>query len=84
MAVGRPDTKFFTIIAGLGGRPITRASLKKTFESAIAGTLDPLSFLDLNVEAVERHMERERKDRRTGPAAEAILRDLSQMNSASR
>lgn len=84
MAVGRPDTRFFTVIAGLGGRPITRASLKTTFEGAIAGTLDPLSFLDLNVQAVERHIERERMDRRTGPAAEAILRDLSHMNSASR
>ena len=61
----------------LGGRPITRASLKKVFKSALDGALEPVSFLDLNLPVVERQLERERLARRTGPAAEAILRDMN-------
>lgn len=77
MALPKRDTSVFTVIAGLGGRPITRVSLKSAFRAAIAGTLEPLSFLDLNHAVVNRQIERERAARRTGPAAEAILRDLS-------
>jgi len=76
MALPKRDTSVYTIIAGLGGRPITRASLKSAFRSAIGGALEPLSFLDLNHAVVNRQIERERAARRTGPAAEAILRDL--------
>ena len=82
MAIGPRETQVYTVIAGLGGRPITRASLKTTFKEAIAGKLAPLSFLDLNVPAVERQLERERRVRRTGPVAEAILRDLGPKVSA--
>ena len=76
MAIPSRDTSVYTVIAGLGGRAITRASLKRTIAAAIAGRLEPLSFMDLNAPAVERQLERERRTRRTGPAAEAILRDL--------
>ncbi|MCK6475578.1 MAG: hypothetical protein L6Q35_01965 [Phycisphaerales bacterium] len=76
MSLPGRDTKVYTVIAGLGGRAVTKASLRRTFEAAIRGTLDPLSFMDLNVKAVERQLEREKAARRTGPAAEAILRDL--------
>ena len=76
MALPRRETSVFTVIAGLGGRPITRASLKKTFAAAIEGRLDSLSFLDLNREVVDRQLERERATRRTGPAAEAMLKDV--------
>ncbi len=77
MALPDRNTTVYTVIAGLGGRPITRASLKKVFRSAIDGLLEPVSFLDLNLGVVQRQLERERLARRTGPAAEAILRDLS-------
>ena len=76
MALPGRGTAVHTVIAGLGGRPITRASLRGVFERAIAGTLEPLSFLDLNHAVVNRQLERERAARRTGPAAEAILRDV--------
>jgi pyruvate ferredoxin oxidoreductase alpha subunit len=76
MALPNRDTAVFTVIAGLGGRPITRESLRRTFRAAIGGTLEPLSFLDLNMGVVERQLERERAARRTGPAAEAMLRDV--------
>lgn len=36
-----------TVIAGLGGQPITRASLRRVLTDARAGALPPLSFLDL-------------------------------------
>ncbi len=76
MALSGRDTAVYTVIAGLGGRAITRAGLRKTFLAAINGVLEPLSFMDLNIDAVRRQLDRERKARRTGPAAEAILRDL--------
>jgi len=65
-----------TVIAGLGGRPITRASLERSFSQALDGTLEALSFLDLDHGLVERALAREREVRRSGPIAENILRDL--------
>ena len=76
MALPGRDTKVYTVIAGLGGRAITRQSLERIFREAMADTLEPLHFLDLNREIVDRQLERERLVRRTGPAAEAMLRDL--------
>ena len=72
---GSPDA-VHTVIAGLGGRSITRASLARVFGAAIAGTLEPLTFLDLDRPLVERALAREREQRRSGPIAENILRDL--------
>ncbi|MGA8597587.1 MAG: hypothetical protein WB676_22960 [Bryobacteraceae bacterium] len=66
----------FTAIAGLGGRAITKASLRGLFKKAEAGELDELTFLDLHVELIERHLERESKQRRSGPPAENLLSDL--------
>ncbi len=63
------------VIAGLGGRPITRRSLHALFERALSGTLDALTFLDLDHELVERVLARERETRRSGPSPEGILRD---------
>ena len=66
----------YAVIAGLGGRPITRKSLRTLFESAMRDALEPLSFLDLDWTIVNKHLELERTVRRSGPAAEAILRGL--------
>jgi pyruvate ferredoxin oxidoreductase alpha subunit len=65
-----------TVIAGLGGRAITRASLARMLREAAAGTLPALSFLDLDQKMVARQLEREAHRRRSGPVAEALLRDL--------
>jgi len=65
-----------TVIAGLGGRPIARASLERVFTQALEGTLEPITFLDLDRGLVERALAREREARRSGPIAENILRDL--------
>jgi pyruvate ferredoxin oxidoreductase alpha subunit len=48
-----------TVIAGLGGRPVTRASLKQAFAAAASSTHEALSFLDLDAAVVERELERE-------------------------
>ena len=68
--------KGYTVIAGLGGRAITRASLRTLFQNATQDALEPVTFLDLNTEAVNRELEREKQARRTGPTAENILRQL--------
>lgn len=68
--------KGYTVIAGLGGRAITRASLRALFERAVRDELEPVTFLDLNTEVVNRELEREKQSRRTGPTAENILRQL--------
>jgi len=65
-----------TVIAGLGGRPITTVSLRRLFEDAIANRLAELTFLDLNTELVERELQRTRERRRSGPHAENMLRDI--------
>ena len=68
--------KGYTVIAGLGGRAITTKSLKHLFEQAGRDELEALTFLDLNWEVVNREIERGQHQRRTGPTAENILRDL--------
>jgi pyruvate ferredoxin oxidoreductase alpha subunit len=66
----------YTVIAGLGGRAITRVSLTQLFEDAERDELEQVTFLDLNADVVNSELERESKARRTGPTAEAILRRI--------
>jgi pyruvate ferredoxin oxidoreductase alpha subunit len=66
----------YTVIAGLGGRSITRGSLHRVFAAAVEGSLEPVTFLDLDHSLVDRVLAREREHRRSGPIAEGILRDL--------
>lgn len=68
--------KGYTVIAGLGGRAITTKSLIHLFLQAGRDELEALTFLDLNWEVVNREIERGQQQRRTGPTAENILRDL--------
>jgi pyruvate ferredoxin oxidoreductase alpha subunit len=68
--------KGYTVIAGLGGRAITRASLRALFERAGRDELEPVTFLDLRTDLVASELERERQVRRTGPTAESLLRRL--------
>jgi len=65
-----------TVVAGLGGRPVTKAALAGVFEDACAGRLAPLTFLDLDTGVVERELARMASERRSGPSAENVLRDL--------
>ena len=66
----------YTVIAGLGGRAITKASLTRTLTEAVADKLAPLTFMDLDWRIVERQLQREAATRRSGPIAENLLRDV--------
>jgi len=75
-ALAVPPPRLYTVIAGLGGRPVTEASLRELFTDAAADTLQPLTFLDLDTGLVDRELHRMRQHRRSGPTAENLLRDL--------
>ncbi len=77
MALRGSSIPVFTTIAGLGGRPITKASLRGLFEQAEQDGLEDVTFLDLNWDVVNREIARIHGKRRSGPIAESILRDLS-------
>ncbi len=66
----------YTVVAGLGGRAITQGSLERMLREAIADKLEPLTFLDLDHDIVNRHLAREASTRRSGPIAENLLRDV--------
>jgi pyruvate ferredoxin oxidoreductase alpha subunit len=63
------------VIAGLGGRPITSASLHRVIGDALDGRIGSLTFLDLDTAVVERELRRGAQPR-SGPHAENILRDV--------
>jgi pyruvate ferredoxin oxidoreductase alpha subunit len=64
------------VVAGLGGRAVTSASLERLLADAIAGRLGALTFLDLRGDIVELELARLREGRRSGPHAENMLRDI--------
>jgi pyruvate ferredoxin oxidoreductase alpha subunit len=68
----------YDVVAGLGGRPITKASLHRLVGDVLEGRIesDRLTFLDLDLKLVERELLRASQKRRSGPHAENILRDL--------
>jgi pyruvate ferredoxin oxidoreductase alpha subunit len=76
------DGPIATVVAGLGGRPITRESLRRMMVDATLGALDPLTFLDLDRGLVDRELGRMEAARRSGPSAENLLRDLARPSTA--
>jgi len=68
----------YDVVAGLGGRAITRRSLRNLVEDVQEGRVEPnrLHFLDLDRKLVERELQRLQEKRRSGPHAENILRDV--------
>jgi pyruvate ferredoxin oxidoreductase alpha subunit len=76
MALRNLPQPVFDVVAGLGGRAITKASLHKLLMDGIADKLEAVTFLDLDWKAVNKELERERTKRRSGPIAENLLRDL--------
>ena len=65
-----------TVIAGLGGRAITKASLHHILGEVVEERAEPLHFLDLEVEVVKRQLERMGATHRHGPIAESLLKDI--------
>jgi pyruvate ferredoxin oxidoreductase alpha subunit len=78
LALSGRAPQVFDVGAGLGGRAITKQSLHGLLAAVLEGRLEPgpLHFLDLDLERVERELERMREGGRTGPHAENMLREL--------
>ncbi len=68
----------YDVVAGLGGRPVTVASVRALLDRVLAGEVDPmrLHFLDLDTALVQRELGRSGAADRPGPHAENMLRDL--------
>ncbi len=73
----RGQAPVLTVIAGLGGRPITRAGMAGVLAAAAQDALDDLTFLDLNRPVVEAHLLRAAGLRESGPIAENLLKALN-------
>lgn len=71
----------YDVIAGLGGRAITKASLARMLAEAMQDRLELTTFLDLDHAVVSRVLEREKETRRSGPLAENVLREVGSVAS---
>ena len=76
----RPQT-VYTVVAGLGGRAITKDSVNRLLLQGMSDKLELLTFLDLDWAVVNRVLDREKAHRRSGPVAEGVLRDLGTVSS---
>lgn len=76
------DLENHEVIAGLGGRPITKKSLHGMLDQAAAGTLPFQTFLDLDQDLVDAELAREEQTRRSGPLAENVVRDVAARTNA--
>ena len=85
MALSGLPCEVYDVVAGLGGRPITRASLRAMLDDVLDARIGPhrLHFLDLDTELVARELERVRRGGRLGPHAENMLRDIGTVGSGS-
>jgi len=84
LVVQGSNSKVFSVVAGLGGRAITRRSLEDLLAQSARGDLNSLTFLDLDGAAVDRERTRMANTRRSGPSAENLLRDLGSEHAASK
>ena len=66
-----------SVIAGLGGRAITKASVAKIVRDTHEGVLADTTFMDLDEDLVRRQLEREAATRLSGPLPEAIIHDVA-------
>ncbi len=84
MALSNLSIPVYSVIGGLGGRPITRDNLRRMLEKGVRDGLEEPHFHDLNVDVVHRELERLRNIQRPGPSAESILRDVAGAQVAAR
>ncbi len=78
LALSGLPTVVYDVVAGLGGRAITKSSLHGLVGDVLDGKVEAnqLTFLDLDRSLVERELHRQKHQRRSGPHAENLLRDL--------
>ena len=77
MALREAPLPVYTVIAGLGGRPITMESIARVINGAAKGELPDVHFLDLDEKVVAQEIARAAETRRSGPTAENILKTLA-------
>ncbi|MEE8366201.1 MAG: transketolase C-terminal domain-containing protein [Gammaproteobacteria bacterium] len=82
MALSNLSIPVYSVIGGLGGRPITRDNLRRMLDKGVRDELEEPHFHDLNVDVVRRELERLRDIQRPGPSAENILRDIASAQAA--
>jgi pyruvate ferredoxin oxidoreductase alpha subunit len=73
-ALAGRSTKVSAVVAGLGGRAVTKAAVRGMLNDASAGRLPDLSFLDLRTDLIEQELTRQQSVRRSGPHAAGLLR----------
>ena len=75
-ALGGTFEEVSTVVAGLGGRAVTKAGLRRLVADAMSGWLgERLVFLDLRDDLIEQQIHRMRQRRASGPHALGVLRD---------
>ncbi len=82
MALQDFPLRVHSVIGGLGGRPITRANLRRLFDKGVRDELEEPHFHDVRMPVVERELARERAQRRSGASAENILKDIGVVDAA--
>ncbi len=66
----------YSVIGGLGGRPITQENLRRMLNKGVNDDLEEPHFHDVQMDVVNKELERERTERRSGGRAENILREM--------
>jgi len=69
LALGDRSVDVLSVVAGLGGRPVTRQSLDDLLDRVAGGTIGGFSFLDLDLGVVERERASLAGARRPAPLA---------------
>jgi pyruvate ferredoxin oxidoreductase alpha subunit len=73
LALRDADVTVHTVVAGLGGRPITRRGIESTLASAERGELGELGFLDLDDDVVAHERARILSSAPVGPSGGAAV-----------
>jgi len=76
MALGGLPARVYSVVGGLGGRPITRDNLRRMFDKGVRDELEEPHFHDIRMDVIRRELERLKNMQRPGPSAENILRDV--------
>ena len=76
MALGGLPARVYSVVGGLGGRPITRENLRRMFDKGVRDELEEPHFHDISMDVIRRELERLKSMQRPGPSAENILRDV--------
>ena len=78
LALSGLPTAVYDVVAGLGGRAITKRAIRALIGDVLADRIESnrLTFLGLDVDLVEGELRRMTQSRHSGPHAENILRDI--------